>query len=63
MKSVKNGINKQNKGEKMKVKELLKELEKLNPETIVQIEDEHGNHYKAIWVMYYKGELTIGWED
>ena len=47
----------------MKVKELLKELEKLNPETIVQIEDDSGYHHKEIWTMHYKGELTIGWED
>lgn len=47
----------------MKIKELLKAIEKIPKETEIQIEDGHGNHYKAIWIMYYKGELTIGWED
>ena len=47
----------------MKVKELLKQLENLNPETEIQIEDEHGFHHKVIWFMHYKGELTIGWTE
>ena len=47
----------------MTVKELIKQLEKLNPQTEIQIEDDSGYHHKEIWIMPYKGELTIGWEE
>lgn len=44
----------------MKVKELLEQIQNLPPETEIQIEDDGGWKHKVIWLMYFKGELTIG---
>lgn len=41
---------------------LIKELQKLPPETEVQLES-GPYQYKVIWLMHHKGVLTIGYVD
>lgn len=50
------------KGLKMKAKDLLKELENIPPETEIEIES-GPYHYKAAWVMFFKGVLTLGFDE
>lgn len=45
----------------MKVKDLLKELENIPPETEIEIES-GPYHYKVVWAMFFKGVLTLGFD-
>lgn len=46
----------------MKVKELLNELKNLPPETEIEIES-GPYHYKLVWAMFFKGVLTLGFDE
>lgn len=46
----------------MKVKDLLKDLEKLPPETEIEIES-GAYRYKLAWAMFFKGVLTLGFDE
>ena len=46
----------------MKVKDLLKELKNLPPETEIEIES-GAYHYKLAWAMFFKGVLTLGSDE
>lgn len=46
----------------MKVKDLLKAIEKIPKETEIEIETGPYKH-KLAWCMFYKGILTIGYDE
>lgn len=46
----------------MKVKDLLKAIEKLPPETEIEIETGPYKH-KLAWCMFFKGVLTLGFDE
>lgn len=46
----------------MKVKDLLKAIEKIPPETEIEIETGPYKH-KLAWAMFFKGVLTLGFDE
>lgn len=46
----------------MKVKELSNELKNLPPETEIEI-DSGPCHHKVVWAMFFKGVLTLGFDE
>lgn len=46
----------------MKVKDLLKAIENIPKETEIEIES-GPYHYKTVWAMFFKGVLTLGFDE